>query len=116
MQRIEKWRVEELAMVISRLSDLLKKGDDREWANVFSHFHQESQKIISSKKFNLDDLSRLVINIKNCFSGSSSLNNIILWSENSEEMTRLNQELFQTRARLLKILKDMQDRAAEPIS
>ena len=116
MQRIEKWRVEELALVISELSDLLRQGDDCEWANVFSHYHQESQKIVSSKEFNIDYLQKLVTNVMNCFSGSSSLNSLVLWHENSEERTRLNQELFQTRARLLKILKDMEDLAVEPIS
>lgn len=116
MQRIEKWRVEELALVISELSDLLREGDDYEWANVFSHYHQESQKIVSSKEFNIDYLHKLVTNVMNCFSGSSSLNSLVLWHENSEERTRLNQKLFQTRARLLKILKDMEDRAVEPIS
>lgn len=116
MQKIEKWRVEELALVISELSDLLRKGDDCEWANVFSHYHQESQKIVSNKEFNIDHLKKLVTNVKNCFSGASSLNNLVLWNESSEEMSRLNQELFQTRARLLKILEDMEDLAAEPIS
>lgn len=116
MQRIEKWRVEELALVISELSDLLRKGNDCEWANVFFHYHQESQRIVSSGEFNIDYLKKLVTNIMNCFSRSSSLNNLVLWHENSEERTRLNQELFQTRARLLKILKDIEDLAVEPIS
>lgn len=116
MQKIAKWRLEELALVISELSDLLRKGDDYEWANVFSHYHQESQKIVSNKEFNIDHLKKLVTNVKNCFSGASSLNNLVLWNESSEEMSRLNQGLFQTRARLLKILEDMEDLAAEPIS
>lgn len=116
MQAIEKWRVEELALVISELSDLLRKSDNCDWANVFSHFHQESQKIVSSTEFNLDYLKKLVTNVKNCFSDASSLRNIVLWHENSEERTRLNQELFQTRARLLKILEDIEELTVMSVS
>ncbi|UCC41060.1 MAG: hypothetical protein JSV96_06420 [Candidatus Aminicenantes bacterium] len=116
MQRIEKWRVEELTIVLNELSNLLRKGDDYEWANVFSHFYQESQNIASGKEFNLDSLLKLVANVSNCFSRASSLSNIVLWQENSEERTHANQELFQTRARLLKILKDIEDLSVDYIS
>lgn len=108
MQKIEKWRIEELALVLIELSDLLRKGDNREWANVFSHFHLESQQIHSSKAFNLDELKRLIINIKHCFSSVSSFANIVLWCENSEERTRINQELNLTRSCLLTILNNLE--------
>jgi len=116
MQKLEKWRVKELALVLKQLAVLLKNGDNCEWANVFFHFHLETQIIINSKEFDLDQLKKLLINIKSCFSGISSLMNLILRHENSEEKTRLNQDLHQTRARLLKILTEMEILTIEYIS
>ena len=109
MQKIEKWRMEELALVLNELALLLKAGGSCEWANVFSHFHDESQKIISKNEFDLDSLSKLVKNIKNCFFDVSSFTNIVIWHEDSEEKTRINQGLYVTRARLLKILMDIEN-------
>jgi len=115
-QKIEKWRVEELSLVLNLLTNILKRGDNHDWANVFLHFNQEAQAIISLKMFDLVKLQQLIINIKNCFSGNSSLNSVVLWDKNSEEKTRINQELFQIRTRLLKILKQMEDQTQEYIS
>ena len=116
MQKIEKWRVKELALILNELSLLLKAGNTRDWANVFSHFHDESQKIISKNEFDLDSLNKLVKNIKNCYFGSSSFTNIILRHENSEENARMNQNLYLTRAGLLKILMDLEDRLVDYVS
>jgi hypothetical protein len=116
MQKIEKWRVKELALILNELSLLLKAGKTLDWANVFSHFHDESQKIISKDEFDSDSLSKLIKNIKNCFFGSSSFTNIILRHENSEEKARINQSLYLTRAHLLKILMDLEDRLVDYIS
>jgi hypothetical protein len=116
MQKIEKWRVKELALTLNELSLLLKAGNTRDWANVFSHFYDESQKIISKNEFDLDSLNKLVKNIKNCYFGSSSFKNIILRHENSEENARMNQNLYLTRAGLLKILMDLEDRLVDYIS
>ncbi|MFB0564564.1 MAG: hypothetical protein ACETWK_02660 [Candidatus Aminicenantaceae bacterium] len=116
MQKIEKWRVEELSLMLDQLAEILKRGDNCEWANVFYHFHHEAKVIISSEKFDLSKLKKLLTNIKNCFSGISSLNNIVLWHENPEEKVRINQELQQTRVRLLKILAQMKDQTQEYIS
>ncbi len=116
MQKIEKWRVKELALILNELALLLKAGNTRDWANVFFHFRDESQKIISKDEFDLDSLSKLVKNIKNCFFGSSSFTNIILRHENSEEKARINQSLYLIRARLLKILMDLEGRLADYIN
>jgi len=56
MQKIEKWRLEELALVLNQLSEILREGNHCEWANVFHHFQDESQKILSKKEFDLDSL------------------------------------------------------------
>ena len=111
MQKIEKWRIEELALMLNELAVLLKTGNSREWANVFVHFHDESQNIISKEEFDLDSLNKLVKNVKNCFFGNSSFKNIVLWHENSEMKRKINLNLYLIRARLMKILMDIEDRA-----
>jgi len=116
MQKIEKWRVKELALILNELALLLKAGNNRDWANVFFHFRDESQKIISKNEFDLDSLSKLVKNIKYCFFGSSSFTNIVLRHENSEEKARINQSLYLTRACLLKILMDLEGRLVDYIN
>ena len=116
MQKIEKWRVKELALILNELALLLKAGNTRDWANVFSHFHDESQRIISKNEFVSDSLDKLVKNIKNCYFGSSSFTNIILRHEDLEEKARINQNLYLTRARLLKTLMDLEDRLVDYIN
>jgi len=116
MQKIEKWRVKELALILNELALLLKAGNTRDWANVFSHFYDESQMIISKDEFVSDSLGKLVKNIKNCYFGSSSFTNIILRHENSEEKARINQSLYLTRARLLEILMDLENRLVDYIN
>jgi len=116
MQKIEKWRLEEFALVLKQLAELLKRGDDFEWANVFLHFHQESQSIIAVKEYDLKQIRKLLMNIKNCYSGISSFMNLALQHENEKEKIRLNQELYKTRARLLKIMAELEDRSVEYVS
>jgi hypothetical protein len=116
MQKIEKWRVNELALVLNELSLLLEAGKTRDWANVFSHFYYESQKIVSKDEFDSDSLTRLVKNIKNCFLSAGSFTNIILRHENSQEEARINQSLYLTRANLLRILMDLENRLVDYIS
>lgn len=116
MQKIEKWRIGELAFVLKQLGEILKRGSDCEWANVFFHFYEESQAINESDELNLDNLKKLLRNIKNCFSGVSSLMNLVLWHENSEEKILINEEFPQIRARLLKILNEIESRTVEYVS
>lgn len=115
MQKIEKWRVEELALVLTEIADMLRSGDNAEWANVFSHFQNESKNIIDKKEFDLDALRKLIVNVKNCFLGTTAFTNLVLWHENPDERTKLNQSLAFIRARLLKILKDMDGRLSEHV-
>jgi len=116
MQRIEKWRLEEFALSLKHLAELLKSGDDCEWANVFFHFHQESQALIASKELGLEQIKKLLINIKNCYSGTSSFMKLVLRHKNEKEKIRLNQDLYKTRAHLLKIMAEIEDRIVEYIS
>lgn len=115
MQKVEKWRVEELALVLSELTDLLKAGENREWANVFSHYHDETQKIAANTEFDSGLLSKLVRNVRDCLHGSSSFTKIALRHDNPKEEQKLNQALYLTRARLLKVIKDLEERIVELI-
>lgn len=116
MQKIEKWRIEELAIVLNELTTLLRTGESRDWANVFSHFYDESQKIIFKKEFDLDALSKLVINIKNCFFNGHSFKEIALRHKSPREEIKLNEGFLFVRARLYKILTDLEHRVAEYIN
>jgi len=108
MQKIERWRVEELALLLSETAALFKRGDNSEWANVFNHFHDEAENIISKVEFNVDSLQRLVRNIKNCLSGSHYFNDILLWHEDSEERARTNKDFHLVKARLLNVLNELE--------
>ena len=116
MQKVEKWRIEELALLLEELSELLRNGDNCEWANVFSHFFDETKMIISKNDFDQDSLEKLIYNIKNSFSRGSSLTHLILSHKNTEMENRLNQDFSRTRARLLGSLKDMERRTIETIN
>jgi molecular chaperone GrpE (heat shock protein) len=115
MQKIEKWRVEELALVLNELAVLLRAGDSSEWASVFLHFLEEAEKIISRKEFDSEAIEKLARNILNCFDRNSSFLNISLKNENPKEEQKLNQALLLTRARLLNVLNDIQKRIIEHI-
>lgn len=115
-QKIEKWRLDELAIVLNHLSELLRKGDNCEWGNVFYHFHIEAQNIISNREFDLELLKKLIQNIKNCFLGLNSFKNLVLWHKNSGENEKVNQDFQHSRSRLFKILEDMEQQTIEYIN
>jgi len=115
MQKVEKWRVEELALVLNELTVLLRAGENSEWANVFSHYHDESKNIVAKKEFDSESLKKLVTNIMNCFEKNSSFMNTALKHENPKEEQKLNQALYLTRARLLTVIRDMEERIIEHI-
>lgn len=115
MQKIETWRVKELAIVLGQLSELLRQGNSYEWANVFSHFHTESQNILSKKEFDVEYVMRLIRNIRNCFHSTSTLKNLTLSIEDSPREVKVNHDFQLTKARLLKILEDIERRTIEHI-
>lgn len=115
MQKIETWRIKELSLVLQQMTELLRQGNNREWANVFSHFRTESQNIVTKKEFDANQIERLTRNIKNCFHNTSTLRNLVLSRESSLPDLDINQEFLQTKAHLLKILDDMKERMVEHI-
>jgi hypothetical protein len=116
MQKIEKWRIRELELVLNMLSDLLRKGNSSDWANVFAHFQHEAQKIYLKKDYKMDELKRLMSNIQSCYSGVRSFNNLLLYHDNAEESTRINQDFIKVRARLFKIISEMEKQSTEYIN
>ena len=116
MQKIEKWRIQELAIVLNQLIELLKCGNHSEWGNVFSHYYYESQKLLLRKEFDLNDLKKLLQNIGNCFIGSSSFRNLTLWQDNQDKSEFLNKEFNQVRSRLLVILAQMENQSVEYVN
>lgn len=116
MQKIEKWRIQELAIVLNHLTEILKLGNHKEWANVFMHYHYESQKILLKQEFDMNDLKKLLQNIGNCFIGSSSFRNLTLWQNNQDRSDRLNKEFSRARSRLLVILAQMENQSIEYVN
>jgi hypothetical protein len=115
VQKIEKWRVQELAMVLEKMSELFKDGGNAEWGSVFLHFSQETKRIFGQKIFNPESLGKLVLNIRGCFSGLSSLKNIVLVHSDRARMKEINREFLGARGRLLEILDELDARMIELI-
>lgn len=116
MQKIEKWRVQELAIVLDHITELLKIGNCREWANVIEHYHKEAQKILSKKEFDIDAIKKLVQNIRHCYKETSFSKNLELWHIKENKNIDLNQEFCQARARLLHIVSEIEMQTVEFIS
>lgn len=108
--QVEKWRLQELALILRRMMDLLKKGDNQEWASVFDHYIQEVHGILLTRDFQRDTLTRLIQNIQNCFSGMSSFKNLVLRHDNTTQMSRLNQEFYEEKLHLIEALLDFEKR------
>jgi hypothetical protein len=115
MQKIEKWRIQEMALVLNRFAELLIEGQNREWGNVFSHFFQEAMIIIQKTELDLDSLKRLILSIKGCFDRASSLRGLILHLDHPSSSEKLNQEFVEERVRLQKILLDLEERTKQLI-
>lgn len=116
MQKLERWRVEELGLLLSEMASLLKKGDNYEWANVLIHFHDETENMTSKREFDQDSLTKLIRNIKNCFSESHYFNDIFLWHEDPEEKARINRDFYLVKARLLNVLDELEKLSIERIN
>jgi hypothetical protein len=92
IQKVEKWRIQELEQVLKRISLLLRRGQNSDWASVFSHYAGEAKNLADHKKFNLEMLKRLTQNIITCFDHVSSLRNLVLTHDNARKMEILNRE------------------------
>lgn len=116
MQKIEKWRIQELTQVLNKLAAILREGNNSEWASVFNHFAQEAHAIVQSAQLDLDGLKKLVMNMRSCFEGASSLHSLVLEEKNSKKLEVLNQEFIRIKGLLFMLLSDMEKKWIEPIN
>ncbi|MFC2165574.1 hypothetical protein ACFLT2_11335 [Acidobacteriota bacterium] len=107
MQKVEKWRVQELALLLKHFHELLMKGGNGEWANVFLHFHHEAVEILSREDFKLDPLKKLVQNIANGFESFHSVTNLSLGHEDLEAKSEWNRTFQRAKSRLIAILTEI---------
>jgi hypothetical protein len=116
IQKIEKWRIQELEQTLDRLAILMRKGKNPDWASVFSHFSHEAKSLTLNNRFSLDSLKRLVQNIANCFEGISSLRTLVLIDQDPKQMEILNQEFREAIHDLFGIFVSIENKWTEPIS
>lgn len=112
-QKVEIWRIKELGLILQDLSELLKKSNHHDWANVFHHYHMETQNILFGSKFDTNHLIRLVQNIKDCFQGLSSLKNLMIQVESPGNNEALRQDIERGKARLFKVLEEIERQTTE---
>lgn len=115
MQKVEKWRIQELGQILDRLSQLMRLGGSADWASVFSHYAHEACILTGHERFKLDALKKLVQNITHCFDRTSSLRNLVLIQENAKEMEALNQEFREFVRRLFGILNSLEAKWTESV-
>lgn len=116
IQKVEKWRIQELQQVLERLSLLMRKGESADWANVFSHYALEAKNLADHQKFKLDVLKRLTHNIINCFDHVSSLRNLVLTHKDARKMEILNREFRNAIRLLFEILASIEEKWTESVS
>jgi hypothetical protein len=115
MQKIERWRIEELTLVLKEMVSLLKRGENREWANVFEHFLLEAEGILLRDAFNLEEFKRLVQNILCCYLEGDSFRSLEIEEGRKDALQDLNQKLNRLKGRLYYLLTDLQSRFVEYI-
>lgn len=113
MQKVEKWRVQELALMLNLFYELLMKSGNNDWANVFMHFYHEAVDILSRDDFKLGSLKKLVQNITNGFESFHSVTNLALGHEDIEAKSEWNRTFQKTKARLISILTEIDKRTIE---
>ena len=113
MQKIEKWRIHQLAMSIGRIADLLKRGGDLEWANVFLHYRLEINAFLTSETPNMNALKQMVDNIRNCYSGVQSFISLTLSRRETDKGEDLNKDFMRERALLYEIILGLDEKFVE---
>jgi hypothetical protein len=116
MQKVEKWRIQQLAQLLDRIASLLRMGNHADWASVFSHYAHEARILAGKEKLNLDSLKRLVQNIITCFEGASSLRQLVLARENAKQMDSLNQEFREAVSHLFDIFMSIEEKWTDRIN
>lgn len=115
MQKIERWRIQELALILKDLVDTLHNSDNRDWANVFEHYLIETERILLRSTFNLEECKRLVRNILCCYLDGDSFRRLEITHEEPDLGARINKDLTRQKAQLYHLLTDLQARFVEYI-
>lgn len=116
MKKVEKWRVEEMSLLLTWLATLLNEGRNPEWAAVFSHFDQESRLLLAEELIDPAKLARLIGNIKACFVAPCSFPDLILKTDHLANESALNAEFLRVKVRLCRALEDMEATLVEYIN
>ncbi len=115
MANIEKWRVEELSLLLKKLVSVLKEGQNPEWAGVFSHYDEESRLLLATGLVDLTRLRRLIRDIKSCFLFPSSFSSLLLQPNYFDEEGALQIEFRGLQGRLFCALEEIEVRLVEYI-
>ena len=110
VNKIERWRLEELSLLLDQLASVLRQGFNPEWASVFSHFGEESRTLLAINPIDTTKLGRLVKNIQACFLSPSSFPSLRLKPEISSQENFLTLEFLKVKARLCLALEEMDAR------
>lgn len=113
MDKIERWRLEELFLLLDQLVSLLRQGFNPEWAGVFSHFSEESRILLAISPLDTVKLKKLVRNIHACFVSPSSFPSLRLKPKIPSQEDVLDVEFQKVKGRLCQALKEMETRLVD---
>lgn len=113
MPQVEKWRLEELALLFEMLASILRQGRNPEWAGVFGHFGQEARLLLAAEKAEPEELKRLVRNVQNCFHPGRTLPFLALEHADAAAKVALIQEFAEAKSRLELALDDLERRLVD---
>jgi hypothetical protein len=112
MQKIERWRIEELILVLRDLVDSLQQEVNRDWAHVFEHYLSEAERLLLTNTIRVDEFKRLVHNILCCYLEGDSFRRMA-FPETTQEGKRRNKNFQNRKARLYHLLTELQTRFVE---
>jgi hypothetical protein len=114
--KLEKWRIEELVLVLKDLVSTLHQSENREWANVFDHFLGEAESLLLKDSIRIGACRQLVQNILCCFLEGDSFRRMTLIPGESEEHQVKNIHFRRLKARLYHVLTELQSRFVEYVN
>lgn len=116
MDKLEKWRIEELVLVLKDLVSTLHQSENREWANVFDHFLGEAESLLLKDSLRISACRQLVQNILCCFLEGDSFRRMTLIPGESEEHQVQNIHFRRLKSRLYHVLTELQSRFVEYVN
>lgn len=108
MQKVEKWRIQELSQILDEMADLFQKAGQAEWAQVFLHFSREASALSTRDLFELSVLQKLIRNIRCCFEEARTLESFARNQGSQEEAIRMNLAYIRIKSQLLQLISKME--------